>query len=99
TVSASAGSGSPSATLTTTRDGSLVIGVGEDPTSATSRTTPPLQNVVFQDLSPNNNAYWVQTLLNTTPSSGTSVTISDSAPASDAYNLTAVEILAPSYCQ
>ncbi len=99
TVSASAASGAPSATLTTTRDGSLVIGVGEDPTSGISRTTAPLQNLVYQDLTTSNNAYWVQTQINTTPSSGTAVSINDLEPTADAYNLTAVEILAPSYCQ
>ena len=98
-VSASAASGAPSATLTTTRDGSLVIGVGDDPTTNTSRTTAPLQNLVSQDLTATNNAYWVQTQLNTTPLTGTAVSINDLAPTSDAYNLSAAEILAPSYCQ
>ena len=98
TASASAATGAPTASLTTTRDGSLVLGVGTDPTNASARTPGNLQNPVWQDLSPNNNTFWVQTRLNTTPTSGTAVTINDLSPASDAYNLSAVEILPPSYC-
>jgi hypothetical protein len=98
TVSASAAAGAPAATLTTTRDFSLVVAVGTDPTNATVRLPGSSQNIVAQDLSPNKNTYWVQTEINPTPISGTAVTISDSSPNGDAYNLTAVEILPPSYC-
>lgn len=98
TASASAATGAPTVSLTTTRDGSLVMGVGTDPTNVSARTPGSFQNVVSQDLSPNNNTFWVQTDLNTTPLSGTAVTLNDLSPTADAYNLTAVEILAPSYC-
>jgi hypothetical protein len=97
-VSASAASGAPTATLTTTRDNSLVVGVGTDAASAVARTPGSNQNLVSSDLAPNNNTYWVQTQINTTPLSGTSVSVNDISPTSDKYNLTAVEILPPSYC-
>jgi len=98
TGSASAATGAPSVSLTTTRDGSLVLGVGTDPTSAIARTPGSLQNPVSQDLAANNNTFWVQTQLNITPASGTVVTLNDLSPATDAYNLSAVEILPPSDC-
>lgn len=97
-VGANGGSGAPTATLTTTRDNSLVMAVGTDTASATARTPGPSQNLVNQDLSANSNTYWVQTDETTTLISGTAVTINDLAPTSDVYDLSAVEILPPSYC-
>jgi len=97
-ASAHGGSGAPTATLTTTRDNSMVMAVGTDSTSATARTPGPFQNLVTQDLAANNNTYWVQTDENKTLISGTAVTINDAGPTSDAYDLSAVEILPPSYC-
>lgn len=90
--------GSPSVTLTTTRDGSLVLGVGNDVAKATVRVPGTMQNLVSQDLSPNGNTYWVQTQMTTTALSGTAVTVNDVSPASDPFNLTTVEVLPPSYC-
>ena len=98
TASGSAASGAPAVTLTTTREGSLVIGVGTDTTNAAARTPGGSQSVVTQDLSPNNNTYWVQTQSSPASASGVAVGINDLSPLSDAYNLSAVEILPPSSC-
>jgi uncharacterized protein (TIGR03437 family) len=87
-------SGSPTASLTTTRNNSLVYGVGEDPSGAIARTAGAGQTLVHQDLALSSDTYWVQTLNNAVPLSGTSVTINDSSPTADPYNLALVEILA-----
>ena len=93
TASANATSGAPKVALTTTRNGSWVFGVGNDFDNAISRTPTNGQAIVHQDLSTSGDTYWVQMLNAPTPASGTSVTLSDSAPTGDRYNLTAVEIL------
>lgn len=93
TASANASSGAPKVALTTTRNGSWVFGVGNDFDNAISRTPTNGQAIVHQDLSTSGDTYWVQMLNAPTPAIGTSVTLSDSAPTGDRYNLTAVEIL------
>ncbi len=95
-TSASAATGAPAATLTTTRKGSFVIGVGNDFDSATARTPATGQSLLHQYLSTAGDTYWVQMETNPVPVSGTSVSIKDTAPATDQYNLTICEILAGS---
>ena len=87
-------SGGPYAGLTTTRPNSLVIGVGNDPASATAMTPGPGQTVTHQDLDRVGTTYWVQMLNGPVAQSGTTVAINDVWPVNDPYNLTAVEILA-----
>ena len=94
TKSASATSGAPTATLTTTRSSSWVYGVGNDFDNAIARTPGPNQTIVHQDLTTTGDTYWVQQQNQPTPVSGTSVTINDTAPTGDRYNLAIVEILA-----
>jgi len=93
TRSANANPGAPSATLTTTRAGSWVFGVGNDWDHATARTVGSGQTMVHQFLSAVGDTYWVQRTNATTPAAGTSVTINDTAPSGDRYNLSLVEIL------
>jgi hypothetical protein len=93
-ASANAASGGPTASLTTTRNGSLVIGVGNDWDKGTTRTIGPGQASVHQYISPAGDTYWVQRQTSTTALSGTSVTINDTAPTGDRYNLTICEVLA-----
>jgi hypothetical protein len=90
----SADPGAPTAQLVTTANGSLVIGVGNDWDHATARTLGPNQTLVHQYLSPVNDTYWVQVQSNYTLLSGTTVTINDTAPTTDRYNLAICEILA-----
>jgi hypothetical protein len=92
--SANASSGTPTATLVTTRNNSWIFGVGNDYDNAIARTPGSGQKLVHQDLAPINDTYWVQMQNAATPLSGTSVTINDTAPTSDRYNLTIVEVLA-----
>jgi hypothetical protein len=94
TKSANAHPGAPSATLTTTQNGSLVIGVGNDWDNAIARTVGAGQTIVHQDLASVGDTYWVQRQNAQTLSSGTSVTINDTAPTADRYNLSICEIIA-----
>ena len=96
----SAATGLPTATLTTTRNGSLVFGVGDDPISGVARKPAANQVIVHQVLcAPGVNCpeirdtLWVQQVATPVASSGTSVTVSDTAPATDPYNLSIVEVL------
>ena len=86
-------SGAPTASLHTTRNDSWVFGVGNDWTNAISRTPGSNQALVHQYLATVNDTYWVQALRLPTSASGTNVTINDTAPTSDLYNLSIVEIL------
>jgi hypothetical protein len=86
-------SGAPTASLVTTRNNSWVFGVGNDWDLAVARTPAAGQNIVHQYLAPNNDTYWVQALNTTTPLSGTTVTLNDTAPTADRYNLSIVEVL------
>ena len=96
TASANAGSGAPAATLITTRNNSLVLGVGNDYSNALSRTLGTGQTLIHQLLaSATGDTYWIQRQTATTPLSGTSVTINDTAPTGDSYNLSSVEVRTP----
>jgi hypothetical protein len=89
-----ASNGAPSATVVTTRANSIVVGVGNDYDNAIARTLGPNQTMVQQYLATTGDTYWVQRTTNSIPASGTSVTINDTAPTTDRYNLTIAEILA-----
>ena len=91
--SGNANPGAPTAELVTTVNGSLVLGVGNDSDNAIARTLGPNQAMVHQFLANLGDTYWVQKETNATSLSGTSVTLNDSAPTSDRYNLTIVEVL------
>jgi len=72
-----------------------VFGVGNDFDSATARTVGANQTIVNQYLATIGDTYWVQRTTNAVAATGTSVTINDTAPAGDRYNLTICEIRAP----
>ena len=91
--SGNASAGAPSASLVTTRNNSWVVGVGNDYDNAIARTPASGQTLVHQNLSPVGDTYWVQMLNSPTPSTGSTVSLSDSAPASDRFNLSLCEIL------
>src|SRR6185295_11654234 len=64
--------------------------------AATARTLGPNQTLIHQYLpSSSNDAYWVQRASNSTPAGGTLVTINDTAPTGDRYNLSLCEIVPP----
>ena len=85
--------GAPTASLTTTRNGSWVVGVGNDYDNAIARTPGTAQHLVSQSLTPTGDTYWVQIQNSPTPTSGTAVSINDTAPTSDRYNLSICEVL------
>jgi len=93
TRSASAASGAPTATLVTTRNNSWVIGTGNDFDRPVARTVGQGQTLVHQYMPPVGDTYWVQMRTSSTPVSGTSVTINDTAPTGDQYNLSICEVL------
>lgn len=89
----SGASGAPTASLTTTRNGSWVVGVGNDYDKAIARTVGTGQTLVHQILTSSGDTYWVQRQISTTPVSGTAVKINDTAPTADRYNLAIAEVL------
>jgi len=93
TAAASAASGTPTASLVTTRNNSWVFGVGSDWDRAVLRTIGPNQTMVQQYLSPVNSTFWVQRQITRTAQSGTTVINNDTAPTNDKYNLSLVEVL------
>jgi hypothetical protein len=95
TGTANAATGAPSASLTPQRAKSLVVGVGVDYDNATSRTVGSGQSMVHQYLSPVGDTYWVQRVSSPTSASGVSVAVNDTAPTTDRYNLSVVEVVSP----
>ena len=91
-TAAFAETGSPSANITTTTTGSWVIGVGNDPTSATGRSPQSGQTLVHQwvDTKPGL-TFWVQSASPALPA-GSPITVGDTSPTTDAWNLVAAEI-------
>jgi outer membrane protein assembly factor BamB len=87
--------GAPTASLVTTRNNSWVVGVGNDYDNAINRTPGTGQTVLHQFLTSTGDTYWVQMQTATTPLSGSSVTINDTAPSTDRYNLSTVEVRTP----
>ncbi|HXJ81733.1 MAG TPA: MBG domain-containing protein [Candidatus Methylomirabilis sp.] len=94
-ASSSGASGAPTATLTTTRAGSWVFGVGNDWDNAIARTVGPNQALVHQYMPPVNDTYWVQRTIDPAGAAGAPVTLNDLAPTSDRWNLAAAEVRLP----
>jgi hypothetical protein len=92
-----AGSGNdtaPSVSLTTTVAGSSVFGVGFDGDRNVSRTLGSGQILIRQLLDTNDKlTFWVQARSAAIANAGTTVTINDTAPDFDRWNLAAVEIV------
>ncbi len=97
TVAGSATSGAPRVSLTTTADGSWVFGVGNDWDSARGRTIGADQAFLHQWVDSGvGDTFWMQRRNSPTARAGTAVTIDDTAPTDDQWNLAAVEVLAGS---
>jgi hypothetical protein len=93
-ASAGAASGAPSISLTATSAGSLVLAAGDDWDTATARTPAPGQVLLSQlvDGGPGD-TFWSQAASGTAPAAGSRVTVNDTAPVGDRWNLAAVEVL------
>ncbi|WP_162819101.1 PA14 domain-containing protein [Leifsonia aquatica] len=90
---AGAASGAPSVTVTTTTAGSQVVGVGNDWDGSTARTLGAGQTVIheFADAAVGDD-FWMQRTSGTTGAAGAAVTINDTAPTGDQWNLAAAEV-------
>jgi len=88
--------GAPAAALTTTRDGSIVIGIGTDFGGVRTMTPGAGQAIVYQANPAGGGTYWVQRA-GTGGVAGSTVTISDTytAPMADPWNLLLLEIRRP----
>jgi hypothetical protein len=90
----SAATGATSATLTTTKAGSLVFGVGNDWDNAIARTLPAGQTIVHQWVdSAVRDTFWVQTQTALIDAAGTAVPLGVTAPSTDRWNFATVEIV------
>jgi hypothetical protein len=91
----SSADGGPAVLVTTTKAGSLVVGVGNDWDHAFPRTPAANQVVIHQDVDTIvNDTFWVQATDRTVASAGTPVQLADTAPTTDQWNFAGVEILA-----
>jgi hypothetical protein len=91
---ANAATGAPTVSVTTTKAGSWVFGVGNDWDRAVTRTVGTGQTIVSQWVDTGSgDTFWAQSRTAVTPTSGTAVTLNDTAPTGDRWNLTAVEVL------
>jgi hypothetical protein len=86
------GAGAPAGSLTTSKASSWVFAVGDDWLHSASRTTGSGQTVVHASTD-SADTYWVQSTNSRTSKAGTKVTINDTKPPKDPYNLVLVEIL------
>jgi hypothetical protein len=89
-----AASGAPQLSLTTTAAGSWVWGVGNDWDRAVARVPGTGQALVHQWVDTGaGDTFWVQSRAAPTANAGTAVSIDDTAPSNDAWNLVTVEVL------
>jgi hypothetical protein len=92
-VAGGAGAGAPSLSLTTTKASSLVFGVGNDYDNAIGRTTGAGQALVHQWVeATTGDTFWTQRVNAVTGAAGSMVTVNDTAPGGDRWNMTIVEI-------
>jgi len=92
---ANATTGTPTINLKTAKAGSLVFGVGNDWDNATARTLGSGQAIQHQWVdSSAGDTFWVQGISAATGAAGTTVTLNDTAPTKDRWNLAAVEVTA-----
>jgi hypothetical protein len=93
-VAGGGASGAPSVSLKTTEEGSLVFAVGNDWDKAVGRTLGPNQVMLNQDISTKTgDTYWSQYTGQITGPLGETVTMNDTAPTNDQWNMAAVEVL------
>jgi Domain of unknown function (DUF1929)/Bacterial Ig domain/Glyoxal oxidase N-terminus/Galactose oxidase, central domain/Kelch motif len=93
-VTGNASSGAPTVKLTTTKAQSLVYAVGNDYDNAVARTPGTGQVLVHQWVeTATGDTFWVQRISGYNGAAGAVVTVNDTAPTGDRWNLTAVEVL------
>jgi hypothetical protein len=87
-----ASSGAPTGKLRTSKPNSWVFAVGVDWLNGALRTVGAGQVMISQSTDTQHGTYWVQATKSVTPKAGTLVTINDTKPARDPYNMVLVEI-------
>ena len=93
-AAASASTGAPTVKLTTTKATSLVFAVGNDYDRAVARTLPAGWVILDQWVNTAiGDTYWSQYTNQPTGPAGSVVTVSDTAPTNDRWNLVAVELV------
>jgi hypothetical protein len=93
TTGASAASGAPTLSLTTTAVGSLSFAIGNDYDQAIAPTVGPGQALVSQWVNTaSGDTYWVQATSTASAAVGQQITLNDTAPTTDHWNLAAVEV-------
>jgi hypothetical protein len=93
-AAASATSGAPTVKLTTTKATSLVFAIGNDYDRAVARTLPAGWVILDQWVNTSvGDTYWSQYTNQPTGVAGSVVTVSDTAPTSDRWNMVAVELV------
>jgi hypothetical protein len=92
-AAASGPSGEPAVSLMTGEEGSLIYAVGSDPSGATPRTLGSNQVLLHQDLdAAAGKTFWSQYFGAVTGPAGELVTLNDTAPSADQWNMAAVEV-------
>jgi hypothetical protein len=91
--SGNANPGAPAASLVTTQNNSVVVGVGNDYDNAIARTPASGQAIVHQSLASSGDTYWVQWQNSPVAAKGSKFTLSDTAPSGDRYNLSLCEVV------
>ncbi|MGV1007644.1 MAG: fibronectin type III domain-containing protein [Dermatophilaceae bacterium] len=92
-TSAAGGRSAPTATLTPTKAGSWVWGVGNDWDKAVARSVGAGQTMADEYLAPVDNTYWVQRQgAPSTDGTRAAVTLNDPFPTADRWNLALIEI-------
>ena len=88
-----AASGAPSVSLKTTEAGSVVFATGNDYDNAIGRTLGPNQVMLSQYLdTKTGDTYWSQYTGHIEGAAGSTVTMNDTAPTTDQWNIAAVEL-------
>ncbi len=95
-VSGFGATGPPTATFNTIRSGSLVYAVGNDWDRATSHTVGPNQSMVHQWVDTGaGDTFWTQALNGPAGPVESVITMNDTSPTTDQWNLTMVEVVRP----
>jgi hypothetical protein len=85
-------SGAPQASLTTTSAGSWVWGIGDDYDNATARTVGSGQTEFDEYDASVGDTYWVQSQTAPGGSANSTVTLNDTAPTTDRWDLSTIEV-------
>jgi hypothetical protein len=85
--------GAPTVSLTTTAVGSWVWGIGNDWDQAKARTVGSGQTLFDQFLAGVGDTYWVQSQTAAGNAANSTVTLGDTAPTTDHYDFSAIEII------